>query len=154
VGAGASVALAVVSWQRGAFRPRTNVEYRVELGPPDHGVLSIVSDGRGVPSAVDLDETTGRRHETVGELVINAPNRLRSITVDLPAGVAPELRLWVHAIGPDGRSTSTPTDVRIHEGSDEEGVVAVGERSHSIRLRGGDETARLTISVAPGQAST
>ena len=152
--AGAIVALAVVSWQRGAFRPRTNVEYRVELGPPDHGVLSIVSDGHGVPSAVDLDETTGRRHETVGELVINAPNRLRSITVDLPAGVAPELRLWVHAIGPDGRSTSTPTDVRIREGSDEEGVVAVGERTHSIRLRGGDETARLTISVAPGQAST
>ena len=150
----AIVALALVSWRRGAFQARTVVEYRVDVGPPDRGVLTVVSNGRIVPATVDIEETTGRRRETVQELVINAPNRLRSLTVELPRGVAPELRLWVHAIGPDGTSASTPADIRIRDGTDEVGV-PIGEGSHpTIRLRGGDEPAQLTISVAPGQASS
>jgi amino acid permease len=152
--AGAIVALAVASWRRGAFHPRTIVEYRLESGPPDRGVLTIVSDGRSVPAMVNVDETTGRRRETASELVVNAPNRLRSITVDLPRDVAPELRLWVHAIGPDGTSSRLSAHVHVREGDEDVGL-QVDDRNHStMTLRGGDELAQLTISVAPGQAST
>ena len=152
--AGTIVVLAITSWRRGAFEPRTVVEYRLEMGPPDHGILSIITDGRPIAAAVDIEETTGRRRETASELVINAPNRLRSLTVDLPRDVAPELRLWVHAIGPDGTSSTLPADVRVLDGGEEVGL-QVGDRTHStMTLRGGEELARLTISVAPGPAST
>lgn len=150
----AIVALAFVSWRGGAFQPRTVVEYRVDVGPPDRGVLTVLSNGRIVSATVDVEETTGRRRETVRELVINAPNRLRSLTVELPRGVAPELRLWVHSIDPDGTSTRAPADVRIRDGDGEVGI-PIREHTHStIRLRGGEEPAQLTISVAPGQASS
>jgi hypothetical protein len=148
------VALAIASWRHGAFHPRTVVEYRLEVGPPDRGVLSVVSNGRTVEATVDVDETTGRRREIASELVVNAPNRLRTLTVDLPPGVAPELRLWVHAIAPDGTSTSTPADIRIRDGGDEVGV-PIGERiPPTIRLRGGGEPAQLIISVVPGPAGS
>jgi amino acid permease len=150
--AGAIVALAVASWRRGAFQPRTTVEYRLEQGPPDQGILSIVSDGRPVPATVDVDETTARRRETVSELVVNSPNRLRSITVELPRDVAPELRLWVHAIGPDGTSSALPAHVRVLDGGEEVGV-HLADRASTLTLRGGEELARLTIAVTPGQAS-
>ena len=113
----AMVGLAIVSWRRGAFAPRTVVEYRLETGPPDRGILSVVSGGRPVATSVDLEESTGRRRVTGSEIVINAPNRLRSMTVDLPADIASHVSLWVHAIGPMGdqsgrRSTCGSTTAR------------------------------------------
>jgi amino acid permease len=123
----AMIGLVVVSWQQGAFRPRTVVEYRVESGPPDRGVLSIMSAGRPVAATVDLFETTGNRHLEANEVVINAPNRLRSIVVGLPEGVAGELEVWIHAVLSDGSTAPNPGRVEI-----------------------GDDPARLTISLEAG----
>ena len=125
----AMIGLVVVSWQQGAFRPRTVVEYRVEAGPPDRGVLSIMSAGRPMMAIVDLRETTGDRHLEAAEVVINAPNRLRSIEVSLPNGRTAELEVWIHLVVTDGSSEPIPGNVEV-----------------------GDDPGRLTISFGAAQA--
>ena len=150
----AMVALTVVSWRRGAFAPRTVVEYRLETGPPDRGILSVVSGGRAVAAFVDLEESTGRRRVEGTQIVVNAPNRLRSMTVDLPADVAPDVSLWVHSVGPDGDSTRTPVDVRVHGGSTDTAFRVADAAMSAFAVGTGTDPARLTISLAPGTASS
>ena len=111
--AAAMVAVTVVSWRRGVFVPRTVVEYRVEAGPPAHGIVSVVSSGRALVAHIELDEMGGRRRVEASEVVVSAPGRLRGISVTLPANAAPELELWIHAISSDGSSTATPSDVEL-----------------------------------------
>ncbi len=149
----AMVALTIVSWRRGAFAPRTVVEYRLESGPPDRGILSVVSGGRAIATSVDLEESTGRRRVDGSEIVINAPNRLRSMTVDLPAGIAADVSLWVHAIGPDGGTLRTPVDVRLHDGSSETTFRAADPATSTFAVEPGGDPARLTISLTSGTAS-
>ena len=129
------------------LKARTIVEYRVESGPPDRGVLSVVSGGRRVAVGLDVDETTGRRHLDGEELVITTPNRVRSMSVDLPRDVAQELALWVHAIGPDGTSVTTPVDIRVHDGPAERAFRSGGHASSTMLAGGGDGPARVTISL-------
>ena len=150
----AMVALTVVSWRRGAFASRTVVEYRLETGPPDRGILSVVSGGRAVATSVDLDESTGRRRVDGTEIVINAPNRLRSMTLDLPAGLAPHVSLWVHSVGPDGGSKRTPVAARVHDGSTETAFRVVDATMSGFSIEPGADPARLTISLTPGAASS
>ncbi len=150
----AMVALAIVSWRRGAFTPRTVVEYRLETGPPDRGVLSVVSGGRVVAASVDLDESTGHRRVDGSEVVINAPNRLRSMTIDLPADVAAAVSLWVHSVGPDGGSKRTPVDVRMQAGSADTSFRVTDEATSVFATGSGGDPARLTISLTPGSVPT
>jgi len=149
----AMITLAIVSWRRGAFVPRTVVEYRLETGPPDRGVLSVVSGGRPVATSVELEESTGHRQMAGSEIVINAPNRLRSITVDLPAGIAGDVSLWVHAVGADGGTSRTPVDVRIRDGSADTAFRVADESASVFAVGSGADPARLTISLTPTTAS-
>ena len=150
----AMIGLTIVSWRRGAFAPRTVVEYRLETGPPDRGILSIVSGGRAIATSVELDESTGPRRIEGSEIVINAPNRLRSMTVDLPADVSPDVSLWVHSIDADGGSMRTPADVRIHGSTDTADTAfrVADAATSAFSIEPGADPARLTISLSPGAA--
>jgi amino acid permease len=105
--AAAIIALTVSTWRNGAFEPRAVLEYRVEAGPPDIGILSLMSDGRPLVADIRLEELTGVRQLSVSEIVVHAPDRLRAIGVVLPDIVARELTLWIHAVGSDGSSTAS-----------------------------------------------
>ncbi|MFL5673554.1 MAG: hypothetical protein ACJ779_00970, partial [Chloroflexota bacterium] len=150
---GAMIVLTVVSWRHGAFRPRTVVEYRLETGPPDRGILSVVSGGRAVPTSVDLDESTGRRQAHGAEIVINAPNRLRAMTVHLPADIAADVSLWVHSVGADGGTIRTPVDVRIDDDAPDTAFRVADQSASFFAVRSGGDPRRLTISLAPRSVS-
>lgn len=114
----ATVALALVSWRRGAFAPRTVVEYRVESGPPTYGIVSVMSAGRPLSAEIALHETTDVRIVMAPEAMVGAPSRLRSVIVALPEHAARELELWIHSISNDGASVSMASDVDIITGAD------------------------------------
>lgn len=100
----ATLVLVALSVRRGAFRPRTIVEYRVEAGPPALGFVSVVSAGRDVPATVDVTEGGADRRLGPPPSVVHSPERVRSVAVGLPAALAPELLVWVHAVSADGAS--------------------------------------------------
>jgi hypothetical protein len=147
---GAIVVLAVVSARRGAFSPRTVVEYRVESGPPDIGVVSVVSSGKAVPAVVRFRDAAGIREINGTTASVAATGRIQSVSVDLPGSVAPELALWLHTIGADGssRPTTGPVDVAIGGAAATrfEGTV---DRYRIPDVDGSDATT-LTLSMSPG----
>jgi len=144
--AGAMIALALVTWRRGAFAPRTVVEYRVEAGPPAYGVLSLLSGGRPLSAEIGLGETTGDRSLTAAEAIINAPNRLRTITIALPARAARELELWIHAISPDGTSTPAASALELASDGQVQALSVDGRTDAPLVVPGTGEAVLLTIS--------
>ena len=146
--AGAMVGLAVVTWRRGAFAPRTVVEYRVEAGPPAYGVLSLLSGGRPFSAEIGLGETTGDRTVTAAETVINSPNRLRTITIALPARAARELELWIHAISPDGSSTPASSAVELAADGQVQALRIDGRTDAPLIVAGSGGAILVTISPA------
>jgi amino acid permease len=148
----AIVGLALVSARRGAFTPRTVVEYRVEAGPPAIGLVSVVSGGKAVPAAVRATDLAGERELGGPVGVVPSPGRLRTIKVDLPASVAHELTLWLHAVTPDGSSTAPagPIDITIGAAPPIRFVGPVDR----LPLPDSDDPTTLTLSMAPGSGST
>src|SRR5262249_40080104 len=73
---GAIVVVAALSWRHGAFRPRTVVEYRTEPGPPSLGVVTVVSNGRGLAAHVELTATDGVRSSDGAETLVPSPTHL------------------------------------------------------------------------------
>ena len=144
----AIVALPVVAWRRGAFVPRTVVEYRVEAGPPAYGVVSVLSAGRPLVAEIGLHETTGLRTVTAPETTVGAPNRLRSVSVSLPVHAARELELWVHAISSDGSSTATSSTVELVAAGDVRTIQIDGQKDGPVVVPLGHDRAVLTISLA------
>ena len=143
---GAAMAgLAFDSWRHGAFRPRTVVEYRVESGPPERGILSIVSAGRLVPATVELFETTGRRVQTGAEIAVNAPNRLQSLVVGLPGSVAQELEVWIHSVTADGSSATSDVGIEVSQADRRRAIPPGG--LHHVGLDAGGAPAELKISM-------
>ena len=148
------VALTVITWRRGAFNARAVVEYRVEAGPPEIGVLSFVSAGRPMVANVELDELTGGRRIAGNEVLIHAPDRLRAINVALPSDAALERKLWVHWIDADGSSSTGTPEISNPDGA---GLRADGSRvgtAGPMVAVFGTDASRLSISVVSNNPAT
>jgi len=153
IGIGVSiVVLTIVSVRRGAFTPRTVVEYRVESGPPELGVVSVVSAGKAVPTAIRASDFAGERTLSGPIGLVASPTGLRSLRVDLPPSVAPELTLWLHAVTPDGSSTATNGAIDVAVGA-EPAIRFVGTVDELI-APAADNPTTLTLSMSPGSVST
>lgn len=153
VGVGvAIVVVTLVSARRGAFTPRTVVEYRVEAGPPAVGLVSVVSGGRAIPAAMRAMDLAGERELGGPVGVVPSPGRLRTLKLDLPPSAAHDLTLWLHAVSPEGSSTAPATTIDISVGAGPP-VRFVGpvDRFH---VPDSDGPTTLTLSMTPGPGST
>jgi amino acid permease len=148
----AIVVLTVVSARRGTFAPRTVVEYRVEPGPPDVGVVSVVSAGRAVPAVVRFRDAGGAREISGPTAIVTSAGRIQSVSVDLPSTVAPELALWLHTITSDGSSTPTSGVVDIAIGGAD--PVRYKGTLDKLLVPGGDGPTTLTVSMSPGTVAS
>jgi amino acid permease len=145
----AIVVLVVVSSRRGAFRPRTVVEYRVEATPPPIGVVSVVSAGRPVLATVRVHETAGDRAVPAAS-VLQAPGRVRRLGVDLPDAIAPEVLLWVHTVTADGSSTPLPAPVDVAIGDGPASRFEGAFDRLDMPSNEGPTTLTLSLSPSPG----
>ena len=150
----AIVVLVVVSWRRGAFRPRTVVEYRTEPGPPARGLVTLVSDGRAISATIELSGTDGQRVLDAPEAVVAVPGHLRRVRVALPEHAARELVLWVHAVTPDGASRPTPVSVEVDGPDGTPSILSARGGVHRLVISGEEAPATLTISLRSGAAAT
>lgn len=90
--------------RRGAFAPRTVVELRRDLRTATGAMVSVMSDGLPIDAEVRLAGESDRRAPGAVAVADGAA----SIEVDLPNGSARELKLWAHAITPEGTSERLP----------------------------------------------
>jgi hypothetical protein len=118
--------------RQGAFTRRLIVELKEDTWRQDKGraVFTITANGQPAVAEVQMNYAAReeKRHEAAGE--VPAFGDLQSVTFHLPPTQARELKVWAHAVTPDGASESLP-------------VIA--------EIRCGDETKRFDLKLSGGQ---
>lgn len=118
--------------RQGAFTRRLIVELKEDTRLRDKGraVFTITANGQPAVAEVQMNYAAReeKRHEAAGE--VPAFGDLQSVTFHLPPTQARELKVWAHAVTPDGASESLP-------------VIA--------EIRCGDETKRFDLKLSGGQ---
>jgi hypothetical protein len=118
--------------RQGAFTRRLIVELKEDTWRRDKGraVFTITANGQPAVAEVQMNYAAReeKRHEAAGE--VPAFGDLQSVTFHLPPTQARELKVWAHAVTPDGASESLP-------------VIA--------EIRCGDETKRFDLKLSGGQ---
>ena len=104
--AGGMVAVAIVAWRGGGFRPRSVIELRREP-ERDLGHLGVTVAGAAGPATVELDGRPARTGP------FERFSRLGSARVVLPSDAPEEVAVWAHRVSPDGHSVEVPATVEI-----------------------------------------
>lgn len=125
----AILALTAVIVRRGAFGQRTVVELREDQCEGGASVLTITRAGQPLPAHVRLAQTAGEERFDAATVALPALSKLTSAALDLPAGPARELKVWVHRVTTDGASEPLPALVEVEAGQE--------TRRFDLRLTGG-----------------
>ena len=109
-----TVVMAAITWRAargGAFRPRAVIELRREPSGEGSTAVTIGGERPGIP--VDLTLRDGEHRTSEGHVRIERFGDVRDASIKLPATVAVELKVWIHAITPDGDSEPVTAVVRL-----------------------------------------
>jgi amino acid permease len=104
--------------RRGAFAPRAVIELRADGRRDAPSILSVVANGDQAAAEVQLRHANGDWQPGAPGEIRDAAS-LRAVRVDLPAGLAPELKVWAHAISVDGTDEPLPARVTARGDGDE-----------------------------------
>ncbi|MCJ7711847.1 MAG: hypothetical protein MUQ32_13575, partial [Chloroflexi bacterium] len=143
---GATAVVSVMAVARGAFRPRSVVELRVDGEQVRTVRVSLVVDGHARPA--EATWTTRDRSEPGAA----AGDRLRrvddvaEVDVPLPLGHPQEIRVWSHAVGGDDESTAWPVTASVVGGA--EGIRTLSLDTDGI---GGATLEAATVRFALGR---
>jgi hypothetical protein len=124
-----------VAWtaaRRGAFRPQATIEFRREPSGRDRFVVTV--DGR--PKEVNVEIPGDQEGRSIRGAAgnIELEGMSREVTFALPRLAVRELRVWVHAITPEGDSEPIPAQVRVtpQKGADQRLEAPTGSLSLAI----------------------
>jgi amino acid permease len=130
--------------RRRAFAPRAIIELRADRRRDASSLLAVTANGEPSKAEVHRRDAGGEwQPGAVGELFDIAS--LRALRIDLPAGVAPELRVWAHAITPDGTDEALPTRVTVRDSSRANDLEPDG--SGAVTLRPGPGPCQVDITL-------
>lgn len=113
--AAVTVGLTVDCFRRGAFRSRAVIELRVERQLGGQACVRVMADGAPLSTDIHAHGPDGERHMRGAEVELPSPT---SLTVQLPATPARELKLWAHALTPEGRPAPLPAQVELDDGAE------------------------------------
>src|SRR5262249_52336908 len=106
--------------------------------------FSIISSGKPAPADVLLNYDDGQRHIATASGEVRAFLSLRSATFQLPATPARELKVWAHAITPEGISESLPVFLTVYDG-DERREFDLGRSGGQTVIHLAHESCRLEM---------
>jgi hypothetical protein len=110
---GVIAGMTFVTLQQGAARPRVGVELRVDQAAGGRATFNIVGAGSPQPATILLKyEKTEQRLQAAGAEIASF-EALCSVTFQLPATLAKELKIWLHRLTPEGDSEGLPARVEV-----------------------------------------
>jgi hypothetical protein len=136
--------MTLVCLRRGMVARRVVVELRVDRSAGGRATYSIISSGRPAPADVWLKYNDGEQHSVAASGKASAFRSLRSATFQLSATPARELKVWAHAITPEGISESLPMLLTVYDG-DERREFDLGRSGGQKVLRLAQKSYRLEI---------
>jgi hypothetical protein len=110
--------MAVVCVRRGMLAPRVVVELCVDRSAGGRATFSIISSGRPAPADVWLNYGDGEQHIVAARDEVPAFPSLRSATFQLSPTPAREVKVWAHAITPEGISESLSVLLTVYDGDE------------------------------------
>ena len=127
--AAAAALVAALAIRRGAFRPRTVVELRVEPTAREPAIVNVVSAGQRTAATVRLahreDGFVPRPpHQRAPDL-----GTLRAAVIELQPSPRTELKVWAHRLTPEGLSEGLPVVLMLENG--------IGSGRYDLALSGG-----------------
>jgi hypothetical protein len=140
----AVLGMTVVCLRRGMLARRLVVEVRVNQNAGGRAAFSILSSGRPAPADVWLNYDDDERHIAAASGEVRSFLSLRSATFQLPATPARELKVWAHAITPEGVSESLPVLLTMYDG-DERREFDLGRSGGQTVIRLAQESRRLEM---------
>jgi hypothetical protein len=125
------------------------IELRVQRSDVDErATFAVIADGKPVETAVRLDYADGEQSLRGTEVEIGPFKKLRKLSVEVPAGAWRELKLWVHAVSPEGFSRPLPAAVLLKRDERVE-EVRLDPRDGQALLPFGIQDLELEISLRP-----
>jgi amino acid permease len=137
----AMVGVTVWMQRKGAFAPRMTIILREDAQDPERSGFAVTAGGQPVPASVRLEYAEDAREIQASAGDVPAFGSLRRAVFHLPAGLARELKVWVHRVTDAGDSEGLPgqLDVRF------------GEKARHSGLRLMDEAVVVPYDDAEGQ---
>jgi hypothetical protein len=145
----AMVGVTIYMKRRGAFAPRMTVMLRQDPEEPERSAFAIVAAGQPAPALVRLEYAERTREIQAAAGDVPAFPSLRRAVFRLPAGLARELRVWVHRATIAGDSESLPGQLDVYAGGKPRRF-DLSLMDETVILPGGDEGCRVDIGL--GQA--
>ena len=112
------VVVTALAIRRGAFAPRIVVELREDRRRDGRSQLAVTAGGKPAAAEIHLRAVDGDRTTHGADAELPQLARLHTLGVDLPAGRARELKVWAHAISPEGLSERLPVRVTVDDGDE------------------------------------
>jgi amino acid permease len=145
----AMVGVTIYMKRRGAFAPRMTVMLRQDPEEPERSAFAIVAAGQPAAALVRLEYAERTREIQAAAGDVPAFPSLRRAVFRLPAGLARELRVWVHRATIAGDSESLPGQLDVYAGGKPRRF-DLSLMDETVILPGGDEGCRVDIGL--GQA--
>jgi amino acid permease len=116
LGIGGALAILIVAlrtWRQATRADRVVITVRHDAQPQGQSQLSLVAQGQPLAATVSLATARGQTQQTCAETALIDFAKLRKITLQLPATLAPTLKLWLHDLSIEGLSSGLPAQVTL-----------------------------------------
>lgn len=135
----------IAAIRRGAFRPRTVVELRVDR-TTGRAFFSLIAGGTPLSTDLWLHYSDDEQHLVAASGEVPAFAALQALTVQLPATPTYDLRVWAHAVTRTDRSEALPIYLELLHGAETQRI-DVDEAGGQALLRLHGAGGRLRIHV-------
>ena len=106
----------IVMTRRGAFARRAVVEFRQDHRRGRESLVAAVAGGEPAIAEMRVTDAGGERTGSGPILALPDAGALGPIRVELPSAGATQLKVWAHAISPEGLSETLPVLATIRDG--------------------------------------
>jgi amino acid permease len=131
VAAGVMLAVIWLAWRRGSFRPRSVIEVRREASGA--GTLTVTVNGRPADTSIRVAEDGSQRELHGSESRLDRFDAVQWASFQLHPGNTRQLKVWVHAVTPEGDSEPIAATVALEPAADG-GAARVGESDGAVQF--------------------
>jgi hypothetical protein len=131
VAAGVMLAVIWLAWRRGSFRPRSVIEVRREASGA--GTLTVTVNGRPADTSIRVAEDGSQRELHGSESRLDRFDAVQWASFQLHPGNTRQLKVWVHAVTPEGDSEPIAATVALEPAADR-GAARVGESDGAVQF--------------------
>jgi amino acid permease len=142
--AGLMLVVIWLAWRRGSFRSQSVIEVRRE--PSGAGMLTVTVCGSPAATSIRVAENGSQREIRGSGSRLHRFDAVRWVSFQLPPSATRQLKVWVHAVTPEGDSEPIAATVSLEPGADGKRIRA-GDSDGVVHLELLDPAPRVHVTL-------